>query len=175
MDDLALVDPLTGIERPTCPLITTTLRDMLPEDPQHPESERYPGGYVPSPSPQPPAAGATGEPANVGERHPVNLSEWEDRFVLEMSVPGACAADFFVRVDGKGLLIGRALVTDPAPGTARLCRHEFDTKAFRRYIPLPDGVDPERISAAYTNGILRLQIPKGAAGRECGVMEVPVY
>ena len=105
----------------------------------------------------------------------MNLSEWEDRFVLEMSVPGACASDFFVRVDGKGLLIGRVPVTDKAPCATRLCRHEFDTNPFRRYIPLPEGVDPERISAAYTNGILRLQMPKGMAGRDCGVLEVPVY
>ncbi|MCE2833663.1 MAG: Hsp20/alpha crystallin family protein [bacterium] len=146
---------------------------MLPEDALNPEAERYPGGYVPSPLP--PAAAAAGEPASLGERHPVNLSEWEDRFVLEMSVPGACASDFFVRVDGKGLLIGRVPVTDKAPCATRLCRHEFDTNPFRRYIPLPEGVDPERISAAYTNGILRLQMPKGMAGRDCGVLEVPVY
>jgi HSP20 family molecular chaperone IbpA len=73
------------------------------------------------------------------------------------------------------MLIGRMPETDQVPCSTRLCRHEFDTNPFRRYIPLPEGVDPERISAAYTNGILRLQLPKGVAGDTCGVMEVPVY
>ena len=146
---------------------------MNPEDAQHNEPERYPGGYVPSPS-SPPVTPA-GEPASLGERHPVNVSECQDRFVLEMSVPGACASDFFVRVDEKGMLIGREHITDQEDMSLQMCRHEFDINPFRRYIPLPEGVDPERISASYTNGILRLQMPKGEAGRNCGVMEVPVY
>lgn len=146
---------------------------MPQEDANPADAEKYPGGYVPSPVT--PSNAPSPTPANVGERHPVNVSECEDRFILEMSVPGACASDFFVRVDGKGLLIGKESVTEAEDQHARLCRHEFDTKPFRRYIPMPEGVDPERISAAYTNGILRLQMPKGDAGRDCGIMEIPVY
>lgn len=146
----------------------------MPQEDAHPaDAEKYPGGYVPSPVTPQSTTQAT--PASVGERHPVNVSECEDRFILEMSVPGACASDFFVRVDGKGLLIGKESATDDDAHHARLCRHEFDTKPFRRYLPMPEGVDPERISAAYTNGILRLQMPKGDAGRDCGIMEIPVY
>lgn len=146
---------------------------MNPEDVPQPEPEKYPGGYVPSPAT--PTGAPAGEPASIGERHPVNVSECNDRFILEMSVPGACASDFFVRVDVKGLLIGRERMPDQEALPSRLCRHEFDINPFRRYIPLPEGVDPERISASYTNGILRLQMPKGEAGPDCGVMDVPVY
>lgn len=146
----------------------------MPQEDAHPaDAEKYPGGYVPSPATPPKTSLST--PASVGERHPVNVSECTDRYILEMSVPGACASDFFVRVDGKGLLIGKERATEAENNHAQLCRHEFDTKPFRRYIPMPEGVDPERISAAYTNGILRLQMPKGDAGRDCGIMEIPVY
>lgn len=144
------------------------LNDQTPSD-----AERYPGGYKPAPAT--PAQPPSETPANLGERHPVNLSECADRYILEMSVPGACASDFFVRVDSRGLLIGREGISDNDPSRTRLCRHEFDTKPFRRYIPMPEGVDPERISAAYANGILQLQIPKGDAGMDCNVMEIPVY
>jgi HSP20 family molecular chaperone IbpA len=138
-----------------------------------PDEERYPGGYVPSPTgpPSPPATG----PANIGERHPVNVSECGDRFVLEMSVPGACAADFFIRVDAKGILIGRNGYTDDASSEKLLCRHEFDTNPFRRYIPMPGAVDAERITASYANGILKLLLPKGVSGEDCPVIQVPVY
>lgn len=92
-----------------------------------------------------------------------------------MSVPGACASDLFIRVDAKGLLIGKdGGMGDESSGT-RLCRHEFDTNPFRRYIPMPDGVDAERITASYANGILRLQLPKGATDGDCPVIQVPVY
>ena len=146
---------------------------MQEKDQPQPEGERYPGGYVPVPA-SPPSAPATG-PANIGERHPINLSECEDRFILEMSVPGACAADFFIRVDGKGLLIGREGCTDEHPAGRQLCRHEFDINPFRRYIPMPGGVEAERITASYANGILKLQLPKGASGDDCPVIQVPVY
>jgi HSP20 family protein len=146
---------------------------MQQQDPQSSEPEKYPGGYVPAPvTPTTPPAGT---PASVGERHPVNLSECADRYILEMSIPGACAADFFVRVDGKGLLIGREGAADEDPSRTRLCRHEFDTKPFRRYIPMPEGVDPERIMASYANGILKLDLPKGGTEKDCPVIQVPVY
>ncbi|MEY4884852.1 MAG: hypothetical protein RL151_161 [Bacteroidota bacterium] len=143
-------------------------KDSTPSD-----AERYPGGYVPAPVT--PAAPLSETPAIVGERHPVNLSECTDRYILEMSIPGACASDFFVRVDGKGLLIGRDVSMDEDPARTRRCRHEFDTKAFRRYIPMPEGVDAERVTASYANGILKILIPKGEPGRDCGIMEIPVY
>lgn len=146
---------------------------MPQEDPKPSDAERYPGGYVPAPVM--PSTPIVGTPASVGERHPVNLSECADRFILEMSIPGACASDFFVRVDGKGLLIGRDAATEDDPSRTRLCRHEFDTKPFRRYIPMPEGVDAERVTASYANGILKILIPKGEPGRDCGIMEIPVY
>jgi HSP20 family protein len=92
-----------------------------------------------------------------------------------MSVPGACAADFFIRVDAKGILIGRNGYTDDASSEKLLCRHEFDTNPFRRYIPMPGAVDAERITASYANGILKLLLPKGVSGEDCPVIQVPVY
>jgi HSP20 family molecular chaperone IbpA len=157
----------------TRPHLTAQIECMPQEDSKPSDVERYPGGYVPVPPSLPSSPSVT--PANVGERHPVNVSECADRFILEMSIPGACAAYLFIRVDGKGLLIGREVATDAVASRTRLCRHEFDTEPFRRYVPMPEGVDPERICAAYTNGILQLQLPKGVAGRDCGVVEIPVY
>ena len=55
--------------------------------------------------------------------------------------------------------------------TERVHRYERSYGSFERSFSLPSSVDPERIAAAYTHGILTVTVPKAERARP---REIPV-
>ena len=99
---------------------------------------------------------------------PVNISEKNDGFVIEMAAPGYKKEDFAVNVDKNLLTISVAKKCEKNEGgnnadnkdKPKVYRREYSFSSFSRSFTLPEGVDAQKIAGAYTDGILKLEIPK---------------
>ena len=101
---------------------------------------------------------------------PVNISEKNDGFVIEMAAPGYKKEDFAVNVDKNLLTISVKHENKKTEGNnngnngekndLKVYRREYSFSSFSRSFTLPEGVDAAKISGAYTDGILKLEIPK---------------
>ena len=106
---------------------------------------------------------------------PVNISESDKEFAIEMAAPGYEKKDFNVSVDKNLLTISvdkeHGAAADGAengaeatenPDNKQIYRQEFCFSSFSRSFTLPEGVDAQQIGGKYENGILTLTIPKAA-------------
>ena len=94
----------------------------------------------------------------------LDVTEEDDRFILEVDLPGVRREDVDLRVEGRTLVItGTRKIVRRTVG-ARYSHCERVSGSFRRTIPLPREIDEERIAAALEEGILRVELPKKGAG-----------
>jgi len=91
---------------------------------------------------------------------PTNLSETRDHYLLRAELPGVTAADLDIQTAGNSLSISgeRKIVEEEA--SARYHRRERDAGRFSRAIVLPGDIDPDKITAKLTDGILEIVVPK---------------
>ena len=94
---------------------------------------------------------------------PVNISETETDFVINMAAPGYEKKDFKVNIlrDELSIEVSRE-ETNEQKSTSDVYRREFFSGNFRRSFTLPKGVDASAISETYVNGILTITVPKVA-------------
>jgi HSP20 family protein len=115
----------------------------------------------------------TEAPAN-GEEHPappesvytppLDIHETAEGLVLEADLPGVTSEQLAVRVEDNVLHIYGKVVW-PVPEAARLTYEEVRPGDFYRSFILSDEVDTDKISADFTQGVLRLTLPKAAKAR----------
>jgi HSP20 family protein len=80
--------------------------------------------------------------------------------VLTMDVPGLTVDDLEIEVAGSTLSVrGERKPPQLADGT-RLARSERTFGRFERQVQLPDGVDPDAVTATIADGVLSLIVPK---------------
>lgn len=89
---------------------------------------------------------------------PVNIHEQEDRYCLELLVPGFEKTDFEISIDAKVLTIQAGHKVENVSG--KMIRKEFSSKGFKRSFTLDEKIDSESIDASYLNGILTIMLPK---------------
>ncbi|HVG74471.1 MAG TPA: Hsp20/alpha crystallin family protein [Thermoleophilaceae bacterium] len=80
---------------------------------------------------------------------PVDLVEAEDHFVLKADLPGLADGDVNIEVQAEH--------EQREKGWYRI---ERSFGRFSRSLTLPDGVDPDRIEASFSHGVLEVRIPK---------------
>jgi len=91
----------------------------------------------------------------------VNILENEESFVIEVAAPGMEKENFTVNLDGDRLLISSELKKENSENEANYSRREFSYQSFQRSFTIPEGtVDGEKIMAKYTDGILKVTLPK---------------
>jgi len=90
----------------------------------------------------------------------INIKEDEDKFSIEIEVPGFNKDDFTIELNHKELTISSEYKKDSEVEVGRYTRKEFSREAFQRSFTLPNTVDGEKISAQYKNGVLQVDIPK---------------
>lgn len=92
----------------------------------------------------------------------VNILEKQSGFSLELLAPGLKKEQFNIEVDKNLLTISSETQhqSEHTEADGKYSRREFSFNAFRRSFTLPETVDNERITAAYEDGILKLEIPK---------------
>ena len=97
----------------------------------------------------------------------VNIGTTPESVEIFAFAPGIDASTLDVSVD-KGLLTiagERRRPTPEAGAKQTVYASERPQGSFRRVVSLPEDADPDRVSATYTNGVLRIQVQKREASR----------
>jgi len=100
----------------------------------------------------------------------INIGATPEEVHVYAYAPGFEAGQFDVSIQQNVLSIGGTRKAEPRPNCTWYLRERFDGE-FRRAVTLPEDVDPERVEATYTDGVLHLVIQRRAAVRP---RQVPV-
>jgi HSP20 family protein len=90
----------------------------------------------------------------------VNINESNKEFSLEFAAPGFKKEDFKVNVDDNVLTVNAEKQEKKSEEAKRYTRKEFSYNSFSRSFTLPANANAEKIDAKYTDGILKLSVPK---------------
>jgi HSP20 family protein len=107
-------------------------------------------------------APTTGGNGGTGRRWipAMDLVETEEHYVLTADLPGLSQEDISLEFDGDVLTLSgerRSEHTERKEGFYRL---ERATGSFSRSLTLPEGVDPDAVTATFDKGVLEVRIPK---------------
>ena len=91
---------------------------------------------------------------------PVDLVEVESHFVLKADLPGLSEGDVNIEVQDGTLTISGERKAEHEQREKGWYRIERSFGRFSRSLSLPDGVDPDRIQASFSHGVLEVRIPK---------------
>jgi len=95
------------------------------------------------------------------------VEAWTDpeakKFYLRVAVPGIDPKDVKVEVQGDTLTISGERKKVETKKEVNYHHREFTYGAFERVLPLPEGVDVEKLVAEFNNGVLEINAPLVAA------------
>lgn len=93
---------------------------------------------------------------------PVNISELENSYQLELIAPGFEKSDFKVNLDKQVLTISveKKQTGDADLENKKVIRKEYAYRSFKRSFTIDEKIDESGIEAQYVNGVLTLNLPK---------------
>ena len=90
----------------------------------------------------------------------VNIADMGDKLDVVAEVPGVAKKDITIQLLGNVLTIsGDRKAPEAVPGVASV-RKEITYGPFERSFKLPYDVDASKVAADYTDGVLRVTLPK---------------
>ena len=106
--------------------------------------------------------GANGANGGIAGRWipPMDVAEDEEHFVVRADLPGVEETDVNVELEDNVLTISGERKPDTEKRTDGYHRIERAYGTFSRSLTLPEGIDPEAISASFSKGVLDVRIPK---------------
>lgn len=115
-------------------------------------------------------------PAEMGEgmvRVTADMHREDDKLVVTLEMPGIDPEkDIDVSVEGDALIIKGEKSDEREVNEDDRYLHERRYGRFERTMMLPDGVDPESVSASYDKGVLTIEVP--IPETEAQVRTIPV-
>lgn len=98
---------------------------------------------------------------NGGEWLPaLDEVETPEEVVVKAELPGMEEKDIAVSVSGNNLILKGERKAEEEKKEKHFHRIERTYGSFERVLPLPVAVDPEKISATYSKGVLEVHLPK---------------
>src|SRR3954466_7674344 len=91
---------------------------------------------------------------------PMDLVETDEHFVLRADLPGVPADAVDVQLEDNVLTVSGQREAEHEGRKEGYYRVERSFGRFQRSLTLPEGVDPEAISASFERGVLEIRIPK---------------
>ncbi len=95
------------------------------------------------------------------------VEAWTDpeakKFFVRVALPGVDPKNVKVEVQGNTLTIGGSWKSVETSKEANYLHREFSYGDFERAITLPEGVDAEKITAEFNQGILEIGAPMAVA------------
>lgn len=82
-----------------------------------------------------------------------------NQFHVRMPLPGVKPEQVNLQVQGSELSISGERSQEVTPSEDRSFQREILYGAFERIIPLPDGVQSDKVEASYRNGVLEVSVP----------------
>lgn len=93
------------------------------------------------------------------------MHETPDAVELKIEVPGMAAKDLDIKVTSEAVAITGERKVEKKIEEKGMTRSEFRYGQFQRIIPLPTRIQNDQVQAEYTNGVLRLTLPKAEADK----------
>lgn len=90
----------------------------------------------------------------------VNISETANHYHIELAAPGLKKQDFKINLDDNLLNISVEQQSEHAENGRKFNKREYSYSSFVRSFTLPETADHEKIEAAYTDGILKIDLAK---------------
>ncbi len=90
----------------------------------------------------------------------MDVVETDDHFVLKADLPGLSEDDVQIDVEDDVLTVSGERKAEHEDKREGYVRVERSYGAFRRSLTLPEGIDPEAVTASFDNGVLEVRIPK---------------
>ena len=90
----------------------------------------------------------------------MDLVETEEHFVLRADLPGLSEEDVAIELEDNVLTVSGERKAEHEEKQEGYYRMERSFGQFRRSLTLPEGVDPDGISATFDKGVLEVRIPK---------------
>ena len=90
----------------------------------------------------------------------MDLVETDDHYVLKADLPGMKQEDVSLELNDGTLTISGERKAEYERKEKGFFRLERSFGKFSRSLTLPDGVDPDKIEAAFHDGVLEVTIPK---------------
>lgn len=102
---------------------------------------------------------------SAGVFPPINLSEDRESYYLRAELPGIEADKLDIQATGNNIsLSGERQIAEEGNGV-RYHRREREGGSFSRVITLPGDIDPEKVDAGLSNGVLTIKIAKAEAAK----------
>ncbi|GAB3724067.1 hypothetical protein GCM10028816_14140 [Spirosoma lituiforme] len=104
----------------------------------------------------------------------VNVKETEAAFLLELAAPGLKKEELKINVENNKLTISYQPEAKAEENAEKFTRQEFGFTSFERSFRLSKTINADAIKAAYTDGILTVELPKVELKEEKLVKEIVV-
>lgn len=96
------------------------------------------------------------------------IEAWVDRqnkeYRLSIALPGVDRKDLQLSIQGNNLTVNADARNDQQNRDAYYLNQEFSRRRLHRTIVLPEGVDTQRLTAEYDNGVLEIKAPLRESG-----------
>jgi len=89
-----------------------------------------------------------------------NISETPDEYHIELAAPGLKKDDFKINIDHQVLNSSVEQRSENTENSKKYNKREYSYSSFVRSFTLPDSADDSRIEASYTDGVLKINVPK---------------
>jgi HSP20 family protein len=109
-----------------------------------------------------------GEPSAAeatGVFPPLNVTQDEDNVYVRAEIPGINADQLSISALRNRISLAGKREIQLEQGKVSYHRRERAEGTFSRTLSLPVEIDPERVDASYTNGIVTLKLPKAEAAK----------
>ena len=93
----------------------------------------------------------------------MDLAESESDFILRADLPGLSEQDVKIELEDNVLTVSGERKSEHEERKEGFYRAERAYGSFSRSLTLPEGVDPERVSATFDRGVLEVRVPKPEA------------
>jgi HSP20 family protein len=93
----------------------------------------------------------------------LDVTNRSDSLVVEASLPGFRPEDVDITVENGALTISAQSQSERTEGEGESLMTEIRRGSVSRTVALPSGLEPDKASATFENGVLRLEIPKAEA------------
>jgi HSP20 family protein len=91
------------------------------------------------------------------------VTNGKDELVVEAALPGFKPEDVDITVENGTLSISAQSQTETSSGEGESLVQEIRRGSVSRVVSLPNGLEPDKASATFENGILTLRIPRAEA------------
>ncbi len=90
----------------------------------------------------------------------VDFVERPDRYEITAELPGMDEKNVEVRLAGGNLIVSGEKREEKEEKDANYYMSERRYGSFQRSFPLPDAIDPSKVTATFTKGVLTVALPK---------------